>query len=109
MTLILNVLLILNLVGAGIYALLSPGPPSGAESYISSVIEFGVFATLAAIPLIIGNLRWRLDAEAAPVESIALRHRVGSWKLIKANRFLSLIVWCGYPLASILMLIHPMG
>jgi hypothetical protein len=104
MTLMLNVVLIVNLVSFGLYKLITALKPSSDDVLVTPVVYLGIIAVVAGIPLIVLNLRWRLNTETVPVEALALRRRLGSWRLIRAARILSLMVWCGYPAASIVII-----
>ena len=104
MTLLLNAVLIVNLVSFGLFQLISRLNPRSDDVLASPVLIFGIIAVVAGIPLIVLNLKWRLNKATVPVETMALRHQLGSWRFIRAGRILSMAVWCGYPAASILVI-----
>ena len=104
MTLIVNVVLLVNLVSSGLFSLTDFLHPTSDGALFSPIFIFGFIAVVAGIPLMILNIKWRLLKESVPVEATALRHELGSWRLIRVGRMLSMAVWCGYPAASILVL-----
>jgi hypothetical protein len=99
LTLMLSGLLMVNLiVVGGAYLNRNEG---GSEF----LILYGSIAVCAGIPIFLVNLAWIRRTNAIPSENIAVRNRLGAWRLITVNRALSLVVWCGYPVASIIGII----
>gem|GEM_PF-5081847 len=66
------------------------------------MIPCGMIAVAVGVPIFVLNLIWIGRLHAVPEENIAVRNRVGAWGLISANRVLSLLIWCGYPVVSII-------
>lgn len=96
LTLMLSGLLVVNLLVVGVTYLNRNGD---ASDYL---ILYGAIAVCAGIPIFLVNLVWIRRTNAIPSENIAVRNRLGAWRLITVNRVLSLVVWCGYPVASII-------
>ena len=65
-------------------------------------IPCGMIAVTGGIVIFILNLIWIQRPHGIAGESIAVRNHLGAWRLIAANRVLSLLIWCGYPLVSII-------
>ena len=66
------------------------------------MIPCGIIAVAVGVPIFVPNLIWIGRPHAVPGENIAVRNRVGAWRLISANQVLSLLIWCGHPLVSII-------
>jgi len=97
LTMILSVILVVNLI---VFAVTYLMPADTDLGY--STILIPTVAVCAGVPIFILNLVWIRSRVGIPAESIAVRNRIGAWRLITANRVLSLMVWCGYPAASII-------
>ena len=102
LTMMLSGLLVANLIVVGVAYLNRDG---GGSEFL---ILYGSIAVCAGIPVFLVNLTWIRRTNAIPSENIAVRNRLGAWRLITVNRVLSLVVWCGYPVASIIGII-PVG
>lgn len=94
LTMILSLILVVNLIVCVVSYL------SDAASEL--VYPCGVIAVAGGVPLFILNLIWIQRPHGIAGESITVRNRLGAWRLIAANRVLSLLIWCGYPLVSII-------
>jgi hypothetical protein len=94
LTMILSLILVVNLI---VYV---TNYLADANSELG--IPCGMIAVAVGIPIFILNLTWIHRPHGVPGESIAIRNRVGAWRLITVNRVLSLLIWCGYPLVSII-------
>jgi ABC-type multidrug transport system permease subunit len=102
MVAVLLVILINTLVGSSSSS--SSAAPIDQVPYIC-----GALAVTLSFAVIILDWKWIKDPTALLIENRVLTSRFGSRKLILASRALGLVVWFGYPIGALIILVGTFG
>jgi hypothetical protein len=106
--LLIDIVLVLNLIAVGwvtAVGRLNPleSDPAGTfDPFVGNIFIAGAIAVIGALPLIVLDARRIADRSHLRGESLALKTSTGAPRLILLHRVLSVTVWCGYPIASLL-------